>query len=56
MGITWKDVGQALFKLHDYVHRNGLWHSIAHDVEIKQEFVDQIEADVEAVYGKWTGK
>ena len=42
MGVTWKEVGQALFKLHDYVTRNGLWHSIAHDVEIKQEFVDRI--------------
>ena len=56
MGVTWKDVGQALFKLRDYVHRNGLWHSIAHDVEIKQEFVDRIAGDVEAVYGRWTGK
>jgi hypothetical protein len=56
MGITWKDVGQALFKLRDYVHRNGLWHSIAHDVEIKQEFVDRIAGDVEAVYGRWPAK
>jgi glycerol-1-phosphate dehydrogenase [NAD(P)+] len=53
MGVTWKDVATALFNLRDYVRRNGLWHSIAHDAEIKQDFVDRIRADIEAVYGRW---
>jgi len=55
MGVTWKDVATALFNMRGYVHRNGLWHSIAHDVEIKQDFVDRIRAGVEGKYGRWTG-
>jgi glycerol-1-phosphate dehydrogenase [NAD(P)+] len=53
MGVNWKDVSVALFKMRDYVRRNGLWHSIAHDVEIKQDVVDRIKSDVEGVYGRW---
>jgi len=55
MGVTWKDVATALFNMRGYVHRNGLWHSIAHDVEIKQDFVDRIRSGVEGKYGRWTG-
>ncbi len=53
MGVTWKDVATALFDLRAYVQRNGLWHSIAHDTEIKPEFVDRVREGVEAVYGPW---
>ncbi len=56
MGVTWDDVAKALYGMRDYVRRNGLWHSIAHDVEIKKDFVDQLRAGVEAVYGPWRGK
>jgi hypothetical protein len=49
-------VATALFNMRGYVTRNGLWHSIAHDVAIKRDFVDRIKADVEAKYGRWTGK
>ena len=56
MGVTWKDVATALFNMRNYVTRVGLWHSIAHDVEIKQDFVDRIRSDIEAKYGRWTGK
>jgi hypothetical protein len=56
MGVSWKDVATALFNMRGYVTSNGLWHSIAHDVAIKQDFVDRIKADVEAKYGHWTGK
>jgi glycerol dehydrogenase-like iron-containing ADH family enzyme len=56
MGVTWADIAKALFNMRDYVHRNKLWHSIAHDVEIKQEFVDRVRAGVEAAYGPWRGK
>jgi glycerol-1-phosphate dehydrogenase [NAD(P)+] len=53
MGVTWQEVATALFNLRGYVQRNGLWHSIAHDVEIRQEFVDRVRAGVEAAYGPW---
>lgn len=56
MGVTWADVANALFKMRDYVHRNKLWHSIAHDAEIKSDFVDQVRAGVERAYGPWQGK
>ena len=36
-----------------HVTEKGLWHSIAHDVEITQSFVDEVKRNVEAVYGKW---
>jgi len=38
------------------VPRVGLWHSIAHDIENKQDFVDRIRSDMEAKYGRWAGK
>ena len=53
MGVTWQEVATALFNLRGYVARNGLWHSIAHDVEIRQDFVDRVRAGVEAAYGPW---
>lgn len=53
MGVTWQEVATALFNLRTYVQRNGLWHSIAHDVEIRQDFVDRVRAGVEAAYGPW---
>ena len=55
MGVTWKDVAQALFNMRSYVKEKGLWYSIAHDVEISQSFVDEVKRNVEAVYGKWSG-
>jgi hypothetical protein len=56
MGVAWDDVATALYKMRDYVQRNGLWHSIAHDVEIKKDFVDRLRAGVEGVYGPWRGR
>ena len=56
MGVTWDEVANALFKMKDYVNRNKLWHSIAHDADIKQEFVDRVRNGVEAVYGRWEKK
>jgi glycerol dehydrogenase-like iron-containing ADH family enzyme len=53
MGVTWKDAAQALFNLRDYVKEKGLWYSIAHDVQISQSFVDELQHKVESVYGKW---
>jgi hypothetical protein len=42
--------------MKDYVHRNKLWHSIAHDADIKETFVDRLRDGVEAVYGRWNEK
>jgi glycerol-1-phosphate dehydrogenase [NAD(P)+] len=56
MGVTWGDAAKALFNMRDYVQRNKLWHSIAHDVDIKQDFVDRVRAGVEGVYGPWRAR
>ncbi len=55
MQVTWQDVAAALFALRDFVRENGLWYSIAHDVEITQGFVDEVQRNVEGVYGRWEG-
>jgi glycerol-1-phosphate dehydrogenase [NAD(P)+] len=53
MGITWREAAAAMCGMRDYVHRNGLWHSIAHDTIIGQDFVDQVRQGVERVFGPW---
>ena len=35
------------------VKEKGLWYSIAHDIQIGQSFVDELQHKVEGVYGKW---
>jgi glycerol dehydrogenase-like iron-containing ADH family enzyme len=50
MGLTWADVGAALAEMRGFVHRNGLWHSIAHDTAIAPGFVDRVRDAVEAAY------
>ena len=56
MGLTWPQVSEALLGLKDFVAEAGLWHSIAHDVEITPDFVDEVRAGVTAAYGAWAGK
>ena len=51
MGVGWDDVAAALTGMRDFVIRNGLWHSIAHDVAIGLDLVDRVRHGVEAVYG-----
>jgi len=53
MGITWREVAQALTGMRDYVHRTGLWHSIAHDTAIGPDFVARVRRGVDSVYGAW---
>jgi len=53
MGVTWQDVSGALRGLRDFAHRNGLWHSIAHDTVLGQDFVDTVRDGVQRVYGVW---
>lgn len=50
MDLTWDDVGAALAEMRAFVHRNALWHSIAHDTEIPPGFVARVREDVEAAY------
>jgi glycerol dehydrogenase-like iron-containing ADH family enzyme len=52
MGVSWDEVGAALMGMRDFVVRNGLWHSIAHDVPIGPDFVARVRRGVEAVYGE----
>jgi glycerol-1-phosphate dehydrogenase [NAD(P)+] len=54
MGVTWEQVSTALCGLKHFVREAGLWHSIAHDVEIDPGFVDRIRETIEACYGRWT--
>jgi glycerol-1-phosphate dehydrogenase [NAD(P)+] len=56
MGITWDDVAAALTGMRDFVRRNGLWYSIAHDTEIAPDFVARLRAGVEAAYDVSTDK
>ena len=50
MGISWGDVSEALLGLRRFVNEAGLWHSIAHDVEIGADFVERLRARIEAQY------
>lgn len=53
MGVTWDDVARALAGLRGFVRDAGLWHSIAHDVEIGPDFVRDLRHRIEALYGPW---
>ncbi|MBM3534151.1 MAG: iron-containing alcohol dehydrogenase family protein [Alphaproteobacteria bacterium] len=53
MGVGWDEVGSALHHMRDFVHRNRLWYSIAHDAEVDAKFVDRVRAGVEGAYGAW---
>jgi glycerol-1-phosphate dehydrogenase [NAD(P)+] len=53
MGLTWDDVTQALCGIRRFVQEAGLWHSIAHDVDIDPPFVNRVRSEIEALYGRW---
>lgn len=50
MDLTWDDVRHALVNLKSFVHRAGLWYSIAHEADIDDDFVDEVRSRVEAAY------
>lgn len=50
MGITWGNVTEALTGLRQFVTDDGLWRSIAHDVEITPKFVDELRQRLDAAY------
>ncbi len=54
MGLTWAQVSEALLGLKSFVGEAGLWHSIAHDVEITPDLVDEIRDGIASAYGAWS--
>ena len=50
MDITWQDMGNALIKMKEYINKIGLWHSIAHDKVIDENFVADLKLKVEKKY------
>ena len=50
MGLSWDEVETALTGLRAFVREAGLWHSIAHDVEITPGFVDTLRQGLESAY------
>lgn len=54
MGITWEQTTEALCGLSDFVHKAGLWHSIAHDATITPAFAATLQRNIEARYGAWS--
>jgi glycerol dehydrogenase-like iron-containing ADH family enzyme len=50
MGIDWADVEDAAIGLKEFVTQAGLWHSIAHDVQIESHHVEQLRECVEDAY------
>ena len=55
MGITWDDVAEALHKLSWFVRQAGLWYSIAHEAEITDAFIAEVQSRVTDTFGPWTG-
>lgn len=54
MGLSWEDVTSTLYGLSSYVREAGLWYGIAHDAKIDAAFVNELRADIEALYGPWS--
>ncbi|MEZ5665966.1 MAG: iron-containing alcohol dehydrogenase [Alphaproteobacteria bacterium] len=50
MGIGWDTVTEALLGLRGFVREAGLWHSIAHDVDLTPAFVAELRERIEAAY------
>ena len=50
MNITWEDMGNALIKMKEYINNIGLWHSIAHDEVIDENFVTDLKLKIEKKY------
>ena len=50
MGITWEDMANALIKMKEYINRIGLWHSIAHDQSIDENFIADLKLSIDKKY------
>jgi hypothetical protein len=53
MGVTWKEVAQALKGIAAFVEKAGYWYSIANEAVIDQAFIDQVRPEIEATFGPW---
>lgn len=50
MGISWKQVEEALVAMRNYVNEVGLWHSIAHDTTVTSGFVADLKKHIDTAY------
>ena len=50
MGITWKEMSEALINMKSYVNKIGLWHSIVHDKDIDENFVADLKLKIDKKY------
>ncbi len=50
MSITWEDLGNSLIKMKEYINRIGLWHSIAHDKTIDENFIADLKLSIDKKY------
>jgi glycerol dehydrogenase-like iron-containing ADH family enzyme len=53
MGITWADVAHALKNIRSFVQQEGLWYTILHEVEIRDDFIDDLRRRITRLYGPW---
>jgi hypothetical protein len=53
MDITWEEMGNALIKMKEYINKIGLWHSIAHDKAIDENFVADLKLKIEKKYSNF---
>ena len=50
MGMTWPQLEEGLRAMRAYVNQVGLWHSIAHDVDISDGFISDLKARLGKAY------
>lgn len=50
MGLTWDQLDEGLKTMRRFVNSVGLWHSIAHDAEISDGFVQDLKSRLDAAY------
>ena len=50
MRLTWDQLEEGLKTMRAYVNEIGLWHSIAHDVEISPGFVSDLKRNIAKAY------
>jgi glycerol-1-phosphate dehydrogenase [NAD(P)+] len=53
MGVTWDEVGEAMRTLRSFVREAGLWHTVADERPMDDEFVAAVRERLEAAYEGW---
>ena len=54
MGVTWDDAAEAMRNMRSYATEQGLWHSVVHDMEVTDAFIQQIRTGVYDTFGAWS--